>query len=149
MLFFQCLFIVSRRWLTVDFEQCHHRDAASSISTFLTLAVTDLSTAKTILPTRANTFSFLLWSSAWLFYIIAGDFLFARLAEGIHNTRRIYCFASRARSISHSLLYRLPHLYTTFPYLDAFWLIKSSYPKLSSLFSELLSSLPISLSPYT
>jgi len=45
--------------LNVADEQCHHRDAASSISTFLTSAVTDLlTTGKFILPTHYIFISF-------------------------------------------------------------------------------------------
>ena len=113
--------IVSRGSLTVAVEQCHHRDAASSISAFLTLAVTDLvTTGKFILPTPPTTFSFPLWSRTFLCSIIAGNFLFALLAEGIAYTAPAeYCFTSHAISVSHSLLNLLVLLYAAFPHLDA------------------------------
>jgi len=79
-------------WM-IAVEQWHHRDAASSISTFLALAVTDLvTTGKFNLPTPPTTFSFPLWSRTLLCFIIAGNFLFALLAKGIHSTSRILLY---------------------------------------------------------
>ena len=51
---FPCFFMISQ----LAVEQCHHREAASSISTFLTSAETDLlAPGKFNLPTPATAFS--------------------------------------------------------------------------------------------
>jgi len=57
---FPCFFRISK----LAVEQCHHREAASTIYTFLTSAVTDLlGPGKFNLPTPATAFSLLLWSN--------------------------------------------------------------------------------------
>ena len=122
--------IVSHGWLTVAVEQCHHRDATSSIFTSLTLAVTDLvTTGKFNLPTPPATFSFPLWSRTLLCCVIAGDFLFALLAEEIHSTSRILlykpcnlCQSLFTNSFGTLCITQLSHIWMH-------WLTKSPYLK--------------------
>ena len=109
------------------------RDAASSISTFLTLAVTDLLiTGKFILPTPANTFSFLLWSNQHIIMLYNNWKLSFCTAEGILTSAEC-CFASHACSTSHSakssatLRMQIFHIWMH-------WLTKSAYLELSSVF---------------
>ena len=65
LLFLQYLFIISCRWLTVAL--CDHRDAATSIFTFLTLTVTILlSTRKFIIPTQCIFLSFVIQNTFML-----------------------------------------------------------------------------------
>jgi len=150
MLFFPCLFIVSLRWLTVDFEQCHHRDAASSVSAFLTLAVTDL------LPLQNSSFQHLQLD----FHFFCGPAHYCSLCSKIWW----FSFSTVSRSDTEHqqniLLYKTSKIYQslfakssatpvrslpTFGCILADWKLIS---KLSSLFSEHFSSLPISLSAY-
>ena len=74
--FFQCHFIVSqvcespKSYLYINNcgVLCDYRDSASSISTFLTLAVTDLlSTRKFILPTKCIFISFMVQNTIMLY----------------------------------------------------------------------------------
>jgi len=120
LLFFQCLLIVSRGWLKVAVEQCYRRDAASLISTLLTLAATDLvTTVKINLPTPPTTFLCLLWSRALLCSIKTGKFIFALWAEGIHSTSRILLY--KPCNLCQSLFAKSSAtlVYAAFPHLDA------------------------------
>ena len=107
-----------------------------------------MTTAKIIPPKPATTFSLLLWSGTLLFSITAGDFLFEQLAEGIQSTSRIYCFASYARSISHSLQNLLPlpyaasHIWMHFGWLKAHTKAKFTIFRTSQLSSNLAFLLP-------
>jgi len=174
---------------------CHHkiRDAASSISTFIVQQWVEWQIINHYSLENSSfqhsAFSFLLWSRILLCSIIAGNYLFAQLAEGIHTVpspregfgelspppnwnmkhyksmkflsifrkssppnelsgdrsgytaQAEYFFANHSSSsISHSR--------TQFFHIWMHCLSKSAYLELSSVFSEHLSSLPISLSAY-
>ena len=110
--------------------------AASSISDFLSSAVTGLLTnGRFTLLTPATTVSFLLWPTVLLCCIIAAlrfAVFFLRSLQKGYTAPAETCFASHANSVNHSSLNLLP----------------LSYAEPSSLFSELFISLPVSFSAY-
>jgi len=71
-----------------------NRDAASSISTFLTLAVSDfLTTGKFNLPTPATTFSFHLWSSQGRIFI-SGAISYFKLTPPLEGLQQLTSYKS-------------------------------------------------------
>ena len=126
---------------------CDHRDAANSISTFLTLAVTDLlSTRKFIIPTQCIFISFVVQNTIVLCNSCQLSFctVIRRHTQNKLNTSlqatpaqsgtlcQIFCHSRTQRS----------HIWMHFR------LTQNAYLDLSSVFSEHLSFLPISLSAY-
>jgi len=100
--------------------------AASSISTFLILALTDLvTTGKFNLPTPPTTFSFPLWCRTLLCSIIAGNFLFALLTEGIHSTSIILLY--KRCNLCQSHFAKSSGTRTQFSHIWMHWLTKSPY----------------------
>ena len=103
--------------------------------------------------TPATAFAFTLWPTARIVMLYntcfaVCNFLFAQFAGGMHSTRWIIlCLASHTNFINHSSLNLLPHAQLSNLWCIC-WLNKSAYLDPGSVFSKLLSSLPVSFSAY-
>jgi len=109
---------------TTGWEQCQHRQLrGSSISTFLTSAVTDLLTARKFnLPTPETAFLFILWSSAIFSCKISASrfpYFFLDSLQKRCSAPADSCLASHANSISHSSSNLLQISYAVYQSLDA------------------------------
>ena len=124
---------------------CDDRDAASSLSTFLTLAVTILlSTRKFIIPSQCILLSFVVQNTIMLCNSCQLSFCTV-IRRHTQNQLNTSLQATPAQSgtlcqiFCHSRM-QLSHIWIHFR------LTKNAYLELSSVFSEHLSFLPISLS---
>ena len=126
--------------------QCHHGDSARSVSTFLTLAVTNLlTTRKFVLPTESIFISFVVQNIIMIFN--SWKLSFCTVRQKVYTAPAEYFFASY--SSIHYLLNLLPLSHAAFPDLNAFlsdWKRmprhKFSFFRTSKLSSNLASRLP-------
>jgi len=144
MLLSLCFSNTSLKWSAVAVVQWHQKEAATTISTFLTSAVTDLLTTGIFnFSPPATAFCFLLWSTDHRIILphnscfAVSNFFHSQFAEGIYSTSKIlFCKVCKLYQ-SHSN-----------PPLSNLWLNKNTYQEQRSVFSEPSSYLPVSFSAY-